>query len=73
MKDMTETEAFAEARRRWGASGTIEFRPPRVTRAQRGRLARYACTVGNGADGGIRSVEGQGDTWRQAFEDARPR
>jgi hypothetical protein len=73
MKDMTQEEARAEALRRWGAAGTIEFRPPRRPRGLRGRLARYACKVGNGAAGGMRSVEGQGDTWREAFEDARPR
>jgi hypothetical protein len=73
MKDMTQTQALAEALRRWGASGTIEFRPPRVARPHRGRLARYTCKVGNGAGGSIRSVEGQGDSWREAFDDARLR
>jgi hypothetical protein len=72
MKDMTQQEAQAEALRRWGAGGVIEFRPPR-RRGVRGRLARYACKVGNGGPGGLHSVEGQGDTWREAFEDARPR
>src|SRR5262249_62262478 len=48
MKDMTQEEARAEALRRWGAAGTIEFHPPRRRRGLRGRLARYACTVGNG-------------------------
>jgi hypothetical protein len=72
MKDMTHEEAQAEALRRWGTAGTIEFFPPRRPRGLRGRLARYACKVGNGG-GGMCSVEGQGDTWREAFEDARPR
>jgi len=72
MKEMTQHEARAEAFRRWGTAGTIEFHPPRQPRAVRGRLARYACTVGNGGEG-FRSVEGQGDTWREAFDDARPR
>jgi hypothetical protein len=71
MKDMTSDEARAEAARRWGTSGIIEFRPRRG--ARRGRLARYTCKVGNGAGGTMRSVEGQGDTWREAFADARPR
>ncbi len=72
MKDMTQEQARAEALRRWGAAGTIEFRPPRRPRALRGRLARYACKVGNGISGGLQ-VEGQGDTWVEAFEDAHPR
>ena len=73
MKDMTQAQARAEAVRRWGARGSIEFRPSRVPRAQRGRLARYACKVGDGALGCGGSIEGQGDTWREAFDDARPR
>lgn len=73
MKDMTQEQAQAEARRRWGEDGKVEFRPPRVGRRQRGRLARYPCTVGNGASGSGRSVEGQGETWVEAFADARPR
>ena len=73
MKDMTQAEAQAEALRRWGAAGTIEFRPSRRPPALRGRLARYACKVGNGAAGSLFSVEGQGHTWREAFEDARSR
>ena len=71
MKDMTPDEARAEAARRWGASATIEFPPRRGMR--RGRLARYSCKVGNGAGGTVRSIEGQGDTWLDAFADARPR
>ena len=70
---MNEKQAQAEAFRRWGPGGTIEFRPPRVPGMARGRLARYACKVGNGGGGGVRSVEGQGDTWLEAFEDARQR
>jgi hypothetical protein len=72
-KDMTEKQAQAEAVRRWGAEGTVTFRPPRAGRAPRGRLARYCCTVGNGVPGSFHSVEGQGHTWREAFEDSRPR
>lgn len=72
MKDMTQDEARAEALRRWGTAGTIEFHPSRRNGALRGRLARYACKVGNGARGS-RAEEGQGDTWREAFDDARPR
>lgn len=73
MKDMTQGQAQAEAVRRWGASASIEFRPPRMHREQRGRLARYACTVASGAPGCRRSVEGQGETWLEAFADAHPR
>src|SRR5438309_10481713 len=73
MKDMTQTEALAEAIRRWGPSGTIKFRPPLPARKQRGRLARYCCIVGNGIAGSFYSIAGQGNPWRAAFDDARPR
>ena len=73
MKDMTEREARDEAFRRWGPRGVIEYRPRRGDRQQRGRLARYPYTVSDGAAGTRRSVEGQGESWRAAFEDARPR
>jgi len=73
MKDMTQTQALAEAVRRWGPSGTITFRPPRSIKSIRGRLARYCCTVGNGGGGSFYSIEGQGNTWLEAFADARPR
>jgi hypothetical protein len=70
---MTQKQAKAEAFRRWGASGTITFRPSNPAKNHRGRLARYPCIVSNGANGSSRSVEGQGDTWLEAFADARPR
>ena len=73
MKDMTLRQAQAEAVRRWGSAGTVTFRAPRVGRLERGRLARYSCTVGNGLIGSAYSIEGQGHTWREAFSDARPR
>src|SRR5207245_9415654 len=73
MKDMTQTEALAEAIRRWGPSGTIKFRPPLPARKQRGRLARYCCIAGNGIAGAFYSIEGQGNSWREAFDDSRPR
>jgi hypothetical protein len=69
---MTQTQAQAEAIRRWGPRGTVEFRPSRNQREQRGRLARYCCLVSNGAPG-YRSIEGQGETWVEAFADARSR
>ena len=73
MKDMTETEARAEAIRRWGPRSTIEFRPSRSSNGRRGRLARYRCTVANGDRRSSYSIEGQGNTWREAFADAGPR
>jgi len=74
MKDMTEEQALAEAIRRWGASGAIRLRTHSSAsgRVRRGRLARYRCVVGNGGLGRDCSIEGQGDTWREAFLDARP-
>ncbi len=73
VKDMTQEQARAEALRRWGPSGTITFRPSRTIKTQRGRLARYCCIVGNGDGRSPYSIEGQGNTWREAFEDARAR
>lgn len=73
MKDMTEAEARAEAIRRWGANGTIVFLPPRPGLRERGRSARYSCIVANGPAGSFHSIEGQGNTWREAFEDASRR
>jgi hypothetical protein len=73
MNDMTQTEALAEAIKRWGPNGTIRFLPPHPARRQRGRLARYCCIVGNGIAGSLYSIEGQGNTWREAFDDARRR
>ena len=72
MKDMTQAQAQAEAIRRWGSCGTVEFRPPRARGGARGRLARYSCLVSDGAPGS-RSIEGQGETWADAFADARSR
>jgi hypothetical protein len=74
MKDMTEEQALAEAKLRWGAGGAIRLRtnPSASGRVQRGRLARYCCVVGNGGLGKECSIEGQGNTWREAFLDARP-
>lgn len=73
MKDMTRKEAMAEAIRRWGPTGTIRFRPAPWSKGNRrqGRLARYCYTVGNGDLGKLCSIEGQGNTWREAFADAR--
>ncbi len=74
MKDMTEKQALAEAVRMWGASGAVRLRTDSTSpgRVLRGRLARYRCVVGDGGLGKHRSIEGQGDTWREAFLDARP-
>jgi len=76
MADMTEEQALAEARRRWGDTGAVRVRPPAVTTRSggvRGRLARYRFVVGNYDLGKRCSVQGQGDTWREAFADARAR
>jgi hypothetical protein len=70
---MTWQQAQDEAIRRWGATGTIRFRPLSSGRTRRGRLARYCCTVSSCQVRSLYSVEGQGDTWREAFADARAR
>lgn len=68
-EDMTQEEAQAEAVRRWGSSATAIYRPSRRSDGGHGRLARYCCTVGSGRARGY-PVEGQGNTWREAFADA---
>lgn len=72
MRTMTREEAQAEAIRRWGEGGTVTFRPGGKG-GPRGRLARYKCVVSSGERGFFPSTEGQGDTWLEAFADARPR
>ena len=74
VRDLTESEAAAEAIRRWGPSGAIRLRSDAsgLGSVKRGRLARYRCTVGDGGLGEYRSVEGQGDSWLEAFLDAKP-
>ena len=69
---MTRQEAQAEAIRRWGEGATITLRAS-PKRNPRGRLARYKCLVSSGKRGFFPSTEGQGDTWQEAFADARPR
>ena len=73
MRDMTRVEAQAEAIRRWGPGGTIRSVSSHASRIERGRLARYCCVVGNGLAGTLDSIEGQGNSWREAFDDARQR
>jgi hypothetical protein len=70
---MTRAQAQAEAFRRWGPGATIKFLPAHEGRIRRGRLARYSCIVGNGSVGSFYAIEGQGNTWAEAFDDARPR
>ena len=72
VKDMSPTQAQAEAVKRWGTTGAIRARPPSIRKGAPGRLAPYRCIVGNGGLGRSCSVMGQGDTWRDAFADARP-
>jgi hypothetical protein len=67
MKEMSERQALAEAAKRWGPAATVEFSAPRSE--HRGRLARYTCRVSNGARGS-NAIEGQGYSWREAFDDA---
>jgi hypothetical protein len=67
--DMTQEQAQAEAIRRWVSSAMAIYRPSRRNDGSHGRLARYRCTVRNGGVGAY-PVEGQGDTWREAFLDA---
>ncbi len=71
---MTQLQALAEAVRRWGPSGAIRLRPAPARKGHpgTGRLARYRFIVGNGGLGKLRTIEGQGDTWLEAFADARP-
>lgn len=71
MKDMTQKEALAEAIRRWGENATIEYR--HSLKGKRGKLARYPCIVHSGQVRSFTAVEGQGNTWREAFDDARSR
>jgi hypothetical protein len=72
---MTQDEAAREALKRWGPSGRVRFRAPSPGRGRGrgGRLARYRYLVGNGQLGAACTILGQGNSWREAFEDARPR
>jgi hypothetical protein len=72
MRDMTQEQALAEARRRWGATGHVRELGSKLG-DRSGRLARYRFTVGNHAPGPLCTVQGQGDTWRKAFDDAAER
>ena len=68
-QDLTQKQALAKAIRLWGASGTIRYRPTHRAGSPRGRLARYCCMVA-GYAGAFQPVQGQGNTWREAFADA---
>jgi hypothetical protein len=72
---MTERQAMMEAKRRWGESGVVRLHPPAVDRGRGrpGRLARYRYVVGNGRLGRSCTIVGQGNSWGEAFDDARPR
>ena len=73
--DLTDREAAEEAVRRWGPSGRARLRAgaPHKAIARPGRLARYRYQVGNGKLGPACTILGQGNSWREAFGDARPR
>jgi hypothetical protein len=72
---MTQQDAEHEAQRRWGPSGRARLRAPSLYKGRGGpgRLARYRYVVGNGKLGVNCSILGQGNSWVEAFEDARPR
>lgn len=72
---MTKEEAAKEAMRRWGPTGHVRLRGPAMHKDSKrpGRLARYRYQVGNGRLGPQCTVLGQGNSWSEAFEDARPR
>ena len=73
--DMSREQAEREARRRWGPTGEVRMRGVAQYKSSRGpgRLARYRYVVGNGRLKGACTILGQGNSWREAFEDARPR
>jgi hypothetical protein len=74
MRDMTNEQALAEARRRWGSSGKVrQLGSPSERPGTRGRLARYRFTVGNNDLGPSCTIKGQGDSWRAAFDDSAAR
>lgn len=72
---MNRQQAEQEAVRRWGPSGRVRLRAEGAFkgRKQAGRLARYRYEVGNGGLGPACTILGQGHSWSEAFEDARPR
>ncbi len=63
---MTRRQALAEARRRWGQKGAVEFKPDAP--------ADFRCRVGylyqDGAFKGRLDRRGCGETWAAAFADA---
>ena len=60
---MTDQEALREARRRWGASGTVQSQEPTwITHW-------YRFAVGQRLGESFRTW-GQGDSWEEAFADA---
>jgi hypothetical protein len=59
---MTHKEALHEARRRWGDSGDIEYRPARPAGE------RYVVGTKGGAHGGV--AYGKGGTYDDAFANA---
>ncbi|HUJ27985.1 MAG TPA: hypothetical protein VLW85_18315 [Myxococcales bacterium] len=60
---MSPEEAFAEARRRWGAHGAISLTD---------RFRRARCLAGELRDGRF-FIRGRGSTWVAAFVDADAR
>jgi hypothetical protein len=72
---MTEQQAMVEAKRRWGDTGVVRQRAPSLYKGRGGpgRLARYRYMVGDGQLGARCTIMGQGNSWSEAFDDARPR
>jgi hypothetical protein len=70
---MTRGQAEAEAMRRWGDDGWVQFRHAigSSSRNLPGRLAPYRYRVGRGVAGRPGSIIGLGDSWLAAFADAR--
>jgi len=80
-KPMTRAAALKEARRRWGRHAIIESRDYwlEVEKGPDGKalrplrhvkVRRPYCMVGEVIGGFAVSVQGQGETWEQAFADA---
>lgn len=59
---MTATEAMREARRRWGASGAVEYRG--------GKPAGERFVVGTKGGGPNGIAYGKGSSYEEAFADA---
>lgn len=66
---MTFDEAMLQARRRWGDRGVVEVT---FTGYVLDGKVSYRYAVGDAAGGHSWNVQGQGETWEAAFEQADP-